>query len=199
MFTVFINDLPTSIRYGDVFLFADDATLSVYGKSICDIELKLNQALDEVYSWTQKNHLVLNIKKTKVMVIGSRQKLQTFDEKKLHVQINRTPIECVSVYKCLGVVLDIFLLFSNHVDRVASQMKQKLGVIRRLKGTFNTRYLSLLYWGYVLPHAMYCCNVWTNRSQNNYEIINKLHKRAAYIISGCSWITPSKHVLTQLN
>ena len=57
----------------------------------------------------------------------------------------------------------------------------------------------MIYWGYILPHAMYCCTVWTNRSQLNYETINQLHKRAAYIISGCSWSTPSQQVLIQLN
>ena len=95
--------------------------------------------------------------------------------------------------------MDSNLLFSKHVERVALQIKQKLGILRRLRGTFNTRYLSMIYWGYILPHALYCCTVWTNRSHHNYEIINQLHKRAAYIISGCSWYTPSEQVLVQLN
>ena len=57
----------------------------------------------------------------------------------------------------------------------------------------------MIYWGYILPHDIYCFTVWTNRSQMNYETINQLHKRAAYIISGCSWSTPSQQVLMQLN
>ena len=133
------------------------------------------------------------------MVIGSRQKINALNENHLDVHIRTTQIECVSQYKCLGVIVDSNLLFTKHVEKVALQMKQKLGILRRLKSTFNTRYLSMIYWGYILPHAMYCCTVWTNRSQLNYETINQLHKRAAYIISGCSWSTPSQQVLIQLN
>ena len=199
LFSLFINDLPRSIQNGEMFLFADDATLSVRGRSMNEIQTKLNQALDEVYTWTQKNKLLLNTNKTKVMVVGSRQKLQTLNSTRLQIQIKSTPIERVSRYKCLGIVIDDNLQFTKHVDKVALQMKQKLGILRRLKGTFNTHYLSLLYWGYILPHALYCCNVWANRSQQNYDVINKLHKRAAYIIAGCSWETPSEQVLTQLN
>ena len=199
LFSLFINDLPTSIHTGEMFLFADDATLSVQGKTMIDIQSKMNNALEEVYLWTQNNKLLLNTNKTKVMVIGSRQRIQKLNENNLNVHIRSTTIECVSHYKCLGVVVDSNLLFSKHVERVALQIKQKLGIRRRLRGTFNTRYLSMIYWGYILPHAMYCCTVWTNRSHHNYEIINQLHKRAAYIISGCSWNTPSEQVLVQLN
>ena len=199
LFSIFINDLPSSIQNGDMFLFADDATMSVKGKTTNEIQSKMNLALDEVFSWTQKNKLLLNTNKTKVMVIGSRQKINALNENHLDVHIRTTPIECVSQYKCLGVIVDSNLLFTKHVEKVALQMKQKLGILRRLKSTFNKRYLSMIYWGYILPHAMYCCTVWTNRSQLNYETINQLHKRAAYIISGCSWSTPSQHVLIQLN
>ena len=199
LFSLFINDLPTSIHTGEMFLFADDATLSVQGKTMIDIQSKMNNALEEVYLWTQNNKLLLNTNKTKVMVIGSRQRIQKLNENNLNVHIRSTTIECVSHYKCLGVVVDSNLLFSKHVERVALQIKQKLGILRRLRGTFNTRYLSMIYWGYILPHALYCCTVWTNRSHHNYEIINQLHKRAAYIISGCSWYTPSEQVLVQLN
>ena len=181
-----------------MFLFADDATLSVQVKTMMDIQSKMNNAL-EVYLWTQNNKLLLNTNKTKVMVIGSRQRIQKLNENNLNVHIRSTTVQCVSHYKCLGVVVDSNILFSKHVERVALQIKQNLSTLRRLRGTFNTRYLSMIYWGNILPHALYCCTVWTNRSHHNYEIINQLHKRAAYIIPGCSWYTPSEQVLVQLN
>ena len=199
LFSIFINDLPRSIDCEEMFLFADDATLSVRGRSMDEIQYKMNHALNDVNKWTQNNKLLLNTSKTKVMVIGSRQRIKALDDTSLQVQIRSTPIERVSEYKCLGIIIDEYLQFTKHAEKVALQMKQKLGILRRLKSTFNTHYLSLLYWGYILPHALYCCNVWTNRAKQNYDIINKLHKRAAYIITGCSWDTPSEQVLTQLN
>ena len=78
-----------------MFLFADDATLSVQGKTMIDIQSKMNNALEEVYLWTQNNKLLLNTNKTKVMVIGSRQRIQKLNENNLNVHIRSTTIECV--------------------------------------------------------------------------------------------------------
>ena len=71
-------------------------------------------------------------------------------------------------------------------------------MIRRVKHLFTSSQLSTLYWGFVLPHAMYCSIVWSSRSESNYKTINKLHKRAAYIVSGCTWDTPSDQVIRNL-
>ena len=58
--------------------------------------------------------------------------------------------------------------------------------------------MKQLYWQYVLPHALYCSNTWCKRSKHICETLNKLHKRAAYIISGYSWETPSKQLFDEL-
>ena len=154
--------------------------------------------MNEVNCWTRKNKLILNVNKTKVMLLGSRQKLSTLSKESLQIRINNKDLECVSEYKCLGVVIDKNLTFSKHAESVAKTMQQKLGVVRRLKGTFTASQLSRIYCGFVLPHALYCSSVWSSRSENNHQTINRLHKRAAYIISGCTWQISSNQVFQSL-
>ena len=103
-------------------------------------------------------------------------------DKDLHVNVNDKPIACVNEYKCLGVIIDSYLDFRSHTYKVAKEVKQKLGILRRLKTSFSVQQLSQIYWGYVMPHMLYCCNVWTGRSDVNYDILNRLHKRAAYYL-----------------
>ena len=194
LFTIYINDLVSSIKSGKVVMFADDATLYVSGSNLESVESQLNSAMNEVYKWTSKNRLVLNDKKTKVMLLGSRQRLNTLQDKKISVIINGTLLECVSEYKCLGVSIDDTLTFKSHVTSIAKVMKQKLGLIRRNKYIFNVDQLKRLYWGFVLPHALYCSTVWSSSSESNYKILNTLHKRAAYIVSGYTWETSSETV-----
>ena len=98
--------------------------------------------------------------------------------------VNNIELDSVTNTKCLGVIIDNTLSFKFHVDSVVNSMQQKLGMIRRVKHLFTSSQLSTLYWGFVLPHAMYCSIVWSSRSESNYKTINKLHKRAAYIVSG---------------
>ena len=154
--------------------------------------------MQEVHKWTVDNKLILNTKKTKVMLLGSRQKLQRLESSDLHIVINNKELECVTQTKCLGVIIDNTLSFKIHAESIVKSMKQKLGMIRRVKHLFTSAQLSTLYWGFVMPHAMYCSTVWSSKSEGNYNTINKLHKRAAYIVSGSRWQVPSDQVLRDL-
>ena len=96
-------------------------------------------------------------------------------------------------------MLDSHLNFRSHMDNIVAIIKQKIGILRRLRNQFDTRQMSALYWGYILPHVFYCANVWSGRSGRNFDTLNKLHKRAAYMVSKQTWPTPSNEVLENLS
>ena len=56
-------------------MFADDTSLTAYGKSIEEIELGLNEDLQKIRLWLQAKKLSLNVAKTEYMLIVSRQRL----------------------------------------------------------------------------------------------------------------------------
>ena len=147
----------------------------------------------------QKTKLLMNLKKTKVMMIGTKQRCSKLSDTNLNVKLNNVTVDCVNEAKCLGVTLDSHLTFNSHVNSIATVVKHKIGVLRRLRNHFDSRQLSSLYWGYVLPHILYCANVWSGRSKRNYDTMNRLHKRAAYMVSKKTWFTPSNEVLNELS
>ena len=199
LFTILINNLPKAVNNASVYIYADDTAISVSGTSKQEIETKLNDVLKEVYDWTAKNKLLMNLKKTKVMVIGTKQRCSNLSDTNLNVKLNNVAVECVNEAKCLGVTLDSHLTFNSHVNNIATVIKQKIGVLRRLRDHFDSRQLTSIYWGYVLPHILYCANVWSGRSNRNHDTLNKLHKRAAYMVSKKTWLTPSNEVFSDLS
>ena len=180
-------------------MYADDTIVSVSGKSKMEVESNLSKALNETLLWIRRNRLILNSHKTKVMLLGSKQRLSSITDRQLIVNLDGQELECVQEYKCLGVIIDNCLDFKKHTELISKTIKQKLGVIRRTKHCFNASQLCRLYWGYIIPHTLYCCNVWSGRSESNYDTLNRLHKRAAYMISNCSWETRSEIVFGLLN
>ena len=138
--------------------------MSVSGKSREEVEANLSRALEEVLLWIRRNRLILNSDKTKIMLIGSKQRLSSIGDKQLNVNLHGQELECVHEYKCLGVVIDSSLDFKKHMEYISKTIKQKLGIIRRTKYCFNDSQMSRLYWGHhVIPHILYCCNVWSGR------------------------------------
>ena len=69
-------------------MYADDTTISVWGESKQEVELKLSQAVEELDSWLNKNKLILNSDKTKTMLLGSKQKLRSLDSNMISIVLN---------------------------------------------------------------------------------------------------------------
>ena len=70
LFTLFTNDLPSSIKSGDTFMYADDTTVFCIGSSqdvACNL---LNCALEELFTWCVNNRLTPHPGKCEVMLLS---------------------------------------------------------------------------------------------------------------------------------
>ena len=78
LFSLFINDLPLHVKNisFDCDMLADDTTLHTSGKDILQFRSKMQDSLDQVSSWCDNNHMVINPIKTKSITITTRQKHQ---------------------------------------------------------------------------------------------------------------------------
>ena len=78
LFSLFISDLPLHVKNisVDCDMLADDTTLHTAGKDIMQIRTNMQDSLDQVSSWCDNNHMVINPIKTKSMTIATRQKHQ---------------------------------------------------------------------------------------------------------------------------
>ena len=72
MFLLYINDLGFSIRKGNYKLFADDTTLYCSDHKIENCIKNLNEDLDAVNKWCLGNNMLMNTKKTKIMIFGKK-------------------------------------------------------------------------------------------------------------------------------
>ena len=80
LFLLYINDLPNCSETTKANLFDDDTNFSSNGFSPYEIEIKLNNDIENVHRWLTANKLSLNIKKTELMIIGSRHRLTTIEK-----------------------------------------------------------------------------------------------------------------------
>ena len=62
-------------------MFADDTNLACIGQNSNEIEIKLNEELENVQRWLTANKLTLSDEKTEFMLIGSRSRLASIDDR----------------------------------------------------------------------------------------------------------------------
>ena len=75
LFVLFINDLPNTTVRCNMLMYADHTVLFFSATEVSDIERVLNTELELIYTWLQKNKLLLNIIKTEVVIFGTGPKL----------------------------------------------------------------------------------------------------------------------------
>ena len=96
LFLLFINDISNFAANGCLIdLFADDTIICTSGDSIDEVQSKLQKSLDNICNWYNRNRLVINIEKSKVMIIGSTWQLKSLDLDDFVINYNDTPLKLV--------------------------------------------------------------------------------------------------------
>ncbi len=90
----------------------------------------------------------------------------------------------VSSTKYLGIHIDNMLKWDIHVQNVCRNVSAKLATLNRLRKFLSKEMLAKIYSTSILPSIDYACSVWGNCSEFNKNMIFRLQKRAARIVTG---------------
>ena len=160
-------------------VYADDTALFYYDKSVNIVQSQLQSALNKVLTWINNNKLILNVKKTKSMLIGSSPKIKN---KSLDFYVNKERVEQVTEFKYLGLLIDSSLRWNKHIDMICNKLSQRIGFIRRIKYFLQRHILILLYNTLVLPHLDNYNAIWGLSASYNTA---KLQKNAKSLCPSC--------------
>ena len=138
LFIIYINDIVKDLE-SDIFIFADDTTLSCSHKNATKTSEILNRDLNRISIWSKKWKVTFQPSKTK-FILFSQNKVDlvpplTFDDK---------VIKQVNSHKHLGFYLTYNLDWSEQLNYVCLKANQRLGVLRHVR-FLNRSTLDLLY------------------------------------------------------
>ena len=198
LFLVYINDLPNCLNEGIPRMFADDTNISFSSNTLSDLERLINFELQSLSRWLIANKLSLNIAKTEFMVIGSRQRLATFDDHELCVTVNNASVKQVKSAKTLGLTLDENLTCRDHVEVISKKISSGIGALKRIRGLIDQETAIKVYPGFIEPYFSYCAPVWDGLGHTLSDRLQKLQNRAARVITRSSYDISSNLLLDQL-
>ena len=105
LFILYINDLPNCLVNSHPRMYADDTHLTFASNDVVYPEENMNDDLTKITEWLTLNNLTLHKSKTEFMLIGSRQRLNTFNRLPSFT-IDSNSIKQVEFTKSLGVYID---------------------------------------------------------------------------------------------
>ena len=104
--------------------------------------------------WLTVNKLSLNITQKKMFFCSKQSILKTTEIPS--VIINHMPIERVTGFRCIGVIIDSNLTWSHHINYISNTLTRICGVLSRLKNII----LKIIYNSLFLAHLNYGITAW---------------------------------------
>ena len=186
LFLIFVNDFPQHIRNASCNLFADDASVYVFGKDLNQTVTRMQTSINDASCWYLNNNLPVNISKTLCMLSGSEYKIGRLNEEEcnLALTLNNIPLKQVSKCRYLGLQLDNKLKWNEHIQFLCRNLAYKIALMRRLSKSLNSTVLSKIYISYIQPVLDYAVSIWGHCTDTNKAFITRMQHRAARIVTG---------------
>ena len=90
-----------------------------------------------------QNRMIANVKKTKIMLIGSRQAVNKADNKEFN--LNNETIEQVTSFHYIGVRTNNVLSLETHISRLCQRTYSRLNFPNRIAGFLPRNVLLKIY------------------------------------------------------
>ena len=195
LFNLYINDLIAKINSLDrgididgekigILVYADDVVL------IAENEEELQQMMNELNLWCENNKLEVNINKSKVIHFRNPSKQRT----NRVFQCGQKPIETISQYLYLGLLLTEHLEYDIMAKQVANSASRALGLlITKFKAAGGLPFSTYkkLYDSTVLSIINYGASIWGCK---RFSSISAVQNRALRFFLGVGRYTPNAAV-----
>ena len=190
-----VDVLSSSI---DGSLFVDDFFICMRSKNMRTIERQLQQSLNNLQIWADKNGFKFSKSKTVYMHFCQLRKVH--DDP--HLYLNGTAIPVVEETKFLGVVFDHKLSFKPHIQYLKDKCSKTLNLMKMLAHTdwgADRTPLLRLYRTLVRSKLDYACTVYGSARASYLQPLNAIHHQGLRLALGAFRTTPIQSLYVEAN
>ena len=182
LFILYVNDLPLLMNKQSITeLFADDGTIHTSGKTIDIVKDSLQVSLDQADKWSISNGMVIHPKKTKSIVITTRQKHQR-GPLLLKLTLGNKDIDQTKTHKLLGIQIDCNIDWNQHISDLIKLLSKNVYLLSQLNKYATTEALKVFFDAHINSHINYASTVWDGCCDDLFKKVNALHRRAVKLI-----------------
>jgi hypothetical protein len=217
LFLCFINDIYNCTLLLTL-LFADDTAALDSDQDLPLLINRVNVELNKLANWFRANKMAVNISKTKYIIFRPRganidltnceivfnnnEIGQPYDPSKvttLERIHNNNPVKANRSYKLLGLYLDEFMTFDDHITHTCNKIAQSNFIINRAKNFLPQNALRTLYFALVHPHLLYCQPIYSCTSGKNIAKLEKMQKKSIRIICNAKSNAHTRDLFSRTN
>ena len=144
--------------------------------------LRSQRYLDEINSWTEKNLMELNVKKTKSMVFNFSKKFQFTTD----LNLKNQKVEIIEQAKLLGLILTNDLKWEQNTNFLVKDANRRMVMLKAAsKFTNDKNVLKQIYYSRIRCKLEQSAAVWSSSlTKKNCDDLERVQKSAVRIILG---------------
>lgn len=169
LFLLFINDITSLDISGKVTLFADDTSFIWSKPDSASLHSAISEDLDLILAWCHSNGLYCNADKTKTL--SFRGDLQP-------ITLGNNIIQMVQSARFLGLTVDDTLKWTQHIEALTKRLTSACFALRSVASELGMSTARQIYFALFESHLRYALPFWGSCSQEKFEIIFRIQKRA---------------------
>ena len=128
LYIIYVNDFQYTVECTPR-LYADDTCLLIQKSNLDDLQTAVDAEMDKISNWMVVNKLTINPKKSSILTIQPSIKGIPIH---VHANINGHQINSSDKVTYLGIVLDQYLNFKPHIEKVTKQIVRATGILWRV-------------------------------------------------------------------
>lgn len=194
LFLLYINDVGKIGIPNQTILFADDTSLVCKQSNIVNFEINTNIQVNNIVQFYNANCLTVNAKKSVVLDFTSSKK-SPFE---CTINIDDQLIPKTDSVKFLGLIVDKYLCWNDHVGDLCLKLSQSVFILRKLSKMCSIDTLRMAYFAFFYSKVIYGIEIWGNTSRKNIDKIFKIQKRAIRCIAGIGYLDSCKGKFVEL-
>ena len=151
-----MSDLNLHVQNGLLTNYADDTQLTTIEETEENAKKSTQEAAAEIISFFESVQLKNNPDKA-ALIYNSKGK-----EKKITLDVGGETLHTAKSEKLLGLTINPDLNWISHTDKLCASLKQRLGLLRRIKHKINSHKLQIVAESIFQSKIRYGISVYTN-------------------------------------
>ena len=114
------------------------------------------------------------------------------------IYIGDDKVSPITSIKYLGVQVDQCLNWKGHLLTIINKVSRGIGMLRLAKRYLPLEAVQMMYRSLIEPYFRCCCPIWGSASSTNLRRLQKLHNRAARIVTDSPYDAHSEPLIQEL-
>ncbi len=177
LFLIYVNDIQNAVNNDKkLILFADDTNGFIISDKPEQLITEAEHMLKQLSNWFEDNKLLASLEKTQCSIFPTRNRDKCIPPVCNSISLNNNIIiNRVNSAKCLGIILDEKLNWTDHVSALRQTLVKYAGsfiVIARHVPITSKRQL---YYAYVYSRIQYGIEAYGHTSSKNIYVISNFY------------------------